>query len=114
AHSGSTHRTLVIEVLHHWLAATVIPKPLTTAIPATHMPSPLKKLASLGTCRRTKPSPPASHAHPAGLRRRGSVPVVAGPVVSPPAVVEAAVTRKQDKHERPASWRHAPVFLGTY
>ena len=38
----------MIDVLHHWLAATVIPKPLTTAIPATHMPSPLKKLASLG------------------------------------------------------------------
>ena len=48
-----TQRTLTIDVLHHWLAATVMPKPLTTAIPATHMPSPLKKLASLGTCRRT-------------------------------------------------------------
>ena len=54
----------MIDVLHHWLAATVIPKPLTTAIPATHIPSPLRKLASLGTLRRTKPSPPANHAHP--------------------------------------------------
>jgi hypothetical protein len=43
----------VIDVLHHWLAATVMPKPLTTAIPATHIPSALRKLASLGTFERT-------------------------------------------------------------
>ena len=85
AQIGSTHRTLGIDVLHHWLAATVIPKPLTTAIPATHIPSALKKLASLGTCWRTESSPPASHAHLARTRRRG-----AGPVS--PSVGEAAVT----------------------
>jgi hypothetical protein len=86
----------VIDVLHHWLAATVIPKPLTTAIPMTHMPSPLKKLASLGTVRRTKPSPPASHAHPARTRRRGAVTVIPVSIVSPPSVVEAAVTRRTE------------------
>ena len=59
----------MIGVLHHWLAATVIAKPLTSAIPATHMPSPLKKLTSDGTVPRTKPSPPASHAQPARARR---------------------------------------------
>ena len=42
-----------MEVDHHWLAATVIAKPLTTAIPATHIPSPFRKLTSLGTVRRT-------------------------------------------------------------
>ena len=42
-----------IDVLHHWLAATVIANPLTTAIPATHMPSPPRKLVSLGTVART-------------------------------------------------------------
>ena len=86
----------MIDVLHHWLAATVIPKPLTTAIPATHIPSPLKKLASLGTIRRTKPSPPASHAHPARTRRRDAAPVIAASIVSPPSVVEAAVTRRTE------------------
>src|SRR5215471_663790 len=95
AHSGSTNRTLVIDVLHHWLAATVIPKPLTTAIPATHIPRPSRKLASLGTFRRTKPSPPANHAHPARSRRRDAVPVLAAPIVSPLFVVEPAVTRER-------------------
>src|SRR5262245_9372731 len=94
AQIGSTHRTLVIDVLHHWLAATVIPKPLTTAIPATHIPSPLKKLASLGTLPRTKPSPPASHAQPARARRRDA-PVVAAPPVVWSSMLAAAVTRRQ-------------------
>src|SRR5262245_26414552 len=110
AQSGSTHRTLVIEVLHHWLAATVIPKPLTTAIPATHMPRPLRKLASLGTFRRTKPSPPANHAQPARTRRRAAVPVTASANVSPPSV-EAAVTRRKRLHHRPFSWRPRCGFL---
>src|SRR5215510_3976195 len=91
AHSGSTHRTLAIDVLHHWLAATVIPKPLTTAIPATHMPRPLKKLASLGTCWRTKSSPPANQAHRVRMRRRRTLAVIAASVVS---VVEAALMRR--------------------
>ena len=86
----------MIDVLHHWLAATVIPKPLTTAIPATHIPSPLRKLASLGTFRRTIPSPPASHAHPARPRRREALPVVAASIVSPPSGVEAEVTRRTE------------------
>src|SRR6185436_5858728 len=77
AQTGSTQSTFTIDVLHHWLAATVIPKPLTTAIPATHIPSPLRKLASLGTSRRTKPSPPASHAQPARVRRRDAAAVAA-------------------------------------
>ena len=54
---------------HHWLAATLMANPLTSAIPATHMPSPLRKLRSLGTVESTKPSPPASHAQPARVRR---------------------------------------------
>src|SRR5215471_16282202 len=95
AHSGSTQRTLVIDVLHHWLAATVIPKPLTTAIPTTHMPRPLRKLASLGTYRRTKPSPPANHAQPARTRRRATLPVITAANVPRPSLVEAAVTRRK-------------------
>ena len=64
----------MIDVLHHWLAATVIANPLTIAMPATHMPSPFRKLTSLGTVERTKPSPPASHAQPARVRRTGGAP----------------------------------------
>ena len=82
----------MIDVLHHWLAATVIPKPLTTAIPATHMPSPLRKLASLGTVGRTKPSPPANHAQPARTRRRGAAPATLASIVSRPSLVEAVLT----------------------
>src|SRR5262245_12619098 len=95
AQSGSTHRTLVIDVLHHWLAATVLPKPLTTAIPATHMPSPLRKLASLGTLRRTEPSPPANHAQPARARRREAVRASAASLISRPSVVEALMPRRR-------------------
>src|SRR6476659_9285683 len=109
AQSGSTQSTLTIEVLHHWLAATVIPKPLTTAIPATHMPSPSKKLASLGTCRRTTPSPPASHAH--GTRRRGGVPVVPTSV-PPPSGIEAVVTRGTEARAIGSCGRSALRFLG--
>ena len=57
--------TFRIDVLHHWLAATVIANPLTIAMPPTHIPSPLRKLASLGTVLRTSASPPASQAQPA-------------------------------------------------
>src|SRR5215471_4826869 len=94
AHSGSTHRTLTMDVLHHWLAATVIPKPLTTAIPATHMPRPLRKLASLGTCRRTKPSPPANHAQPVRARRRDVLRVTS--IVSTPSGVGAVLIRRTE------------------
>src|SRR5262245_15603979 len=94
AQSGSTHRTLVIDVLHHWLAATVIPKPLTTAIPATHMPSPLRKLASLGTLRRTRPSPPANHAHTARARRRDAVRASAASISSRSSLAEAALMQR--------------------
>jgi len=86
----------VIDVLHHWLAATVIPKPLTTAIPATHMPSPLRKLASLGTFRRTKPSPPANHAHPARMRRRDVLRVSASSFVSRASAGEAVLMRRTE------------------
>jgi hypothetical protein len=98
----------VIEVLHHWLAATVIPKPLTTAIPATHIPNPLKKLASLGTVSRTEASPPASHAQPARARRRDARPVIES--VSPRSVVEAVVTRRQDTDASAIGRRRAPTF----
>src|ERR1700751_3513751 len=94
AQSGSTHKTFVMGVLHHWPAATVIPKPLTTAIPATHIPSPLRKLASLGTCRRTNLSPPANHAQPAPVRRREAVPLIVASVVSVSSVVQAEGTRR--------------------
>src|SRR5262245_7887445 len=50
-----------------------MPKPLTTAIPATHMPRPFRKLASLGTSASTRPSPPANHPQPAPARRLSSV-----------------------------------------
>src|SRR5262245_63430200 len=83
AHSGSTQRTLAIDVLHHWLAATVIPKPLTTAIPATHMPRPDMKLTSLGTAASTRPSPPASQAQPARARRLRAVSALNETVVAP-------------------------------
>src|SRR6478735_4044989 len=96
AQSGSTQSTLVIDVLHHWLAATVIPKPLTTAIPATHMPSPQRKLASLGTIRSTELSAPASHAHPPRTRRRAAAPVIAASIVSSEFVVESAVTQRRE------------------
>src|SRR6187549_596155 len=96
AQTGSTQRTLTIEVLHHWLAATLIPKPLTTAIPATHMPSPLKKLASLGTLRSTRPSPPANHAHPARTRRRDAVRAIAASIVSCSSLAEAAGMRRTE------------------
>ena len=79
----------MIDVLHHWLAATVIANPLTTAIPATHMPSPFRKLSSLGTVARTKPSPPASHAQPARARRLGAGSAIPA---SPSPVVQAALT----------------------
>src|SRR5215471_5816556 len=97
AHSGSTQRTRTIDVLHHWLAATVIPKPLTSAIPATHMPSPFMKPDSLGTVARTAPSPPASQAQPARPRgrRAGSstpAPVGASPSSLQPAPIQGMVT----------------------
>ena len=104
----------MIDVLHHWLAATVIPKPLTTAIAATHIPSPLKKLASLGTVRRTKPSPPASHAQPARTRRRDDRPVIAASIVSCRSMVDAALMRRtrdaRSRDELAAAFR----FLGSY
>src|SRR4029453_9256974 len=96
AQRGEPPRTVAVGVLHHWLAATVIPKPLTTAIPATHMPRPLRKLASLGTWRRTNPSPPANHAQPARMRRRDFLRVTAASIVSPPSVVEAVLTRRTE------------------
>src|SRR4029079_9953071 len=110
AQSGSTHRTLVTDVLHHWLAATAIPKPLKSAIPATHMPSPFRKLASLGPSRRTKPSPPASHAHPARTRRRDVLPVIASSIVSPRPSSWQQSREEQKTHDRATSWRRAPIL----
>src|SRR5262249_38593849 len=48
-----------------------------------------------GTSRSTAPSPPASHAHPVRTRRRDNVPLTAASIVSPPSVVEPALTRRQ-------------------
>jgi hypothetical protein len=93
------------DVLHHWLAATVIAKPLISAIPATHMPSPLKKLASLGTVARTKPSPPASHAQPARLRRQGTGSRIPASLVALLSSVEAVPTERDETPDSPASWR---------
>ena len=83
--------TLVIGVLHHWLAATVIANPLTSAIPATHMPSPFRKPTSDGTVASTSPSPPASHAQPAPARRLGAVSAIPGSL-APSPLVQAALT----------------------
>src|SRR5690242_4569832 len=110
AQTGSTQSTLTIDVLHHWLAATVIPKPLTTAIPATHMPSPLKKLASLGTLRSTRPSPPANHAHPARTRRRDAVRAIAASIVSCSSLVETALMQEQKTHGWPISWAPGSIL----
>ena len=58
----------MIDVLHHWLAATVIPKPLTTAIPATHIPKPVEETRLARhhpedeAVTPRKPRPPAAHA----------------------------------------------------
>src|SRR5262245_53941174 len=86
-----------------------MPKPLTTAIPATHMPSPLRKLASLGTLRRTMPSPPANQAQPARARRREAVRASAASLISRPSVVEALMP-KTETQDRQASWRLARIL----
>src|SRR4051812_27588835 len=65
------------------------------AIPATHMPSPFRKLTSEGTVARTKPSPPASHAQPARARRFGAV--------------GAASIWRYETSDRPMSWSHPRI-----
>src|SRR5689334_15531383 len=87
-----------------------MPKPLTTAIPATHMPSPLRKLASLGTLRRTKPSPPANHAQPARARRRDAVRANAASTVFRTSVSEAGAMREEKTHDPPISWRRGAIL----
>src|SRR5690242_7380240 len=76
------------------------------------MPRPLRKLASLGTCRRTKPSPPANHAQPARMRRRDTLRVSAVSVV--PSVLEAALTRRTEDERSRSEVGAARRFLGTY
>src|SRR5262245_23828229 len=101
----------MIDVLHHWLAATVIANPLTTAIPATPMPSPPRKLASLGTVARTKPSPPANQAQPARVRRLSTgsrIPVSA----AFPSGVRAAPTAEEETPDSSASWLRAGAAFG--
>src|SRR5262245_48238444 len=102
----------MIDVLHHWLAATVIANPLTTAIPATHMPSPPRKLASLGTVARTKPSPPASQAHPARVRRLSTGSRIPASAVAFPSGVRAALNAEEETPDSSASWLRARAAFG--
>jgi hypothetical protein len=73
------------------------------------MPRPLKKLASLGTIRRTKPSPPASHAQAPPARRRVATAGVAA-MVGGGFVVEPVITQRKETHGRAPSWARASAF----
>src|SRR5262249_43155769 len=102
----------MIDVLHHWLAATVIANPLTAAMPATHMPSPPRKLASLGTVARTKPSPPANHAQPARVRRLSTGSRIPASGVAFRSGFRAAPTAEEETPDASASWLRARAAFG--
>jgi hypothetical protein len=61
------------------------------------------KLTSLGTVASTKPSPPASHAHPACVRRlRVGSTIPASPVF--PRSVQATLTEEEETPDSATSW----------
>src|SRR5262245_20947871 len=74
------------------------------------MPSPLRKLISLGTLRRTWPSPPANHAQPARTRRRDAVRTSAASIVSRTSLAEEALMRRQKTQDRQLSWRRPRIL----
>src|SRR4029077_6426683 len=75
--------------------------------PATHMPSPPRKLVSVGTVARTEPSPPANHAQPVRAGRRTGESRIPGLVGLFSSCVKAVLIEIEETPDSPASWPRA-------